>query len=103
MILAGNLASFFAAMGALYDAAGYVGHVDVGAAVTDIEGAAPHGLHCSGDNTFSGPPPRRTSRVSAAELRDNPTGVTLSLIGRLLHATRGSSYTPFEEQDSEGT
>jgi len=101
MILAGNLASFFAAMGALYDAAGYVGHVDVGAAVTGIEGAAPYGLHHWGDNTFTGPPPRRTSRVSAAELRDDAKGVTLSLIGRLLEATRGSSYSVFEKDPEE--
>lgn len=101
MILAGNLASFFAAMGALYDAARYVGHVDVGAAVTGIEGAAPYGLHHWGDNTFTGPPPRRTSRVSAAELRDNAKGVTLSLIGRLLEATRGSSYSVFEKDPDE--
>jgi hypothetical protein len=100
-ILAGNLASFFAAMGTLYEAAGYVGHVDVGAAVLGIDGASPYGLHHWGDNQFSGPPPRRTSRVSAAELRDDPTGVTLLLIRRLLDVTRGPSWTPFEESSPE--
>jgi len=96
-ILAGNLASFFAAMGALYEAAGYVGHVDVGMAVTGIEGALPYGIHQWGDNAFSGPPPQRTARVTAAELRDDPKGITLLLIRRFLDATRGTSYTPFEE------
>jgi hypothetical protein len=94
-IVAGNLASFFAAMGALYEAAGYTGLIDVGMAVTGIEGAAPLGEHYWGDTKFSGPAPRRTSRVSAAELRDDAKGVTLSLIRRFLDATRGPSYTPF--------
>lgn len=97
VVLAGNLASFFAAMGALYDAADYVGQVDVGAAVTGIEGAAPWGLHHWGENKFSGPPPRRTARVSAAELADNPKGIALALIRVLLDATRGDSSTPFDE------
>jgi len=96
-ILAGNLASFFAAMGALYEAADYTGSVDVGVALTGIEGAAPFGLHQWGDNKFSGPVPRRTLRVSAAELRDNPKGITLSLIRRLLDVTRGTAWTPFED------
>lgn len=96
-IVAGNLASFFAAMGALYEAAGYVGLVDVGAAVTGIEGAAPYGLHVWRDTGFSGPPPRRTTRLSAHELRSEPKEVTLSLVRRLLDATRGTSYSPFAE------
>jgi hypothetical protein len=96
-ILAGNLASFFAAMGAFYEAAGYVGHVDVGMALTGIEGSMPYGPHQWGDNAYSGPAPQRTARVTAAELRDDPKGVALSLIRRFLDAARGSSYTPFEE------
>jgi hypothetical protein len=95
-ILAGNLASFFAAMGAFYEAAGYVGHVDVGMSLTGIEGAQPYGIHHWGDNAFSGPAPQRTARVSAAELRDDPKGVVLSLIRRFLDATRGTSYVPFD-------
>ena len=53
-ILAGNLASFFGAMGAFFEAAGYVGHVDVGMALTGIEGSMPYGLHQWGDNAYSG-------------------------------------------------
>jgi hypothetical protein len=96
-ILAGSLASFFGAMGALYEEAAYVGNVDVGMSVTGIEGAAPFGLHQWGDNKFSGPLPRRTSRVSAAELRDDAKGVSLSLIQRFLDAVRGTSWSPFED------
>jgi hypothetical protein len=96
-ILAGNLASFFAAMGALYEAAGYVGYVDVGFAVTGIEGSIPYSPEqIWRENSFSGPSPKRTARVSAAELRDDVTTVTLSLIRRLLDVTRGSAYMPFE-------
>jgi hypothetical protein len=95
--LAGNLASFFGAMGALYEAAGYVGHVDVGMAVSGVEGALPYGYHHWGENAFVGPSPQRTARVTAAELRDDPKRVTLSLIRRFLDATRGTSYMPFDE------
>jgi hypothetical protein len=97
-ILAGNLASFFAAMGAVYKAADYVGHVDVGVAVVGIEGAAPWGLHHWGDSTFSGPIPGRTARVAAAELSEDAKDVALSLIGRLLEAMRGEPYNPFDEE-----
>jgi hypothetical protein len=96
-MLAGNLASFFGAMGAFFETAGYVGHVDVGMALTGIEGSMPYGLHQWGDNGYSGPAPQRTARVTAAELRDDPKGVTMSLIRRFLDATRGTSYAPFEE------
>lgn len=96
-ILAGNLTSFFGAMGALYEAAGYVGHVDVGMALTGIEGSLPYGLHQWGDNVYSGPAPERTARVTAAELRDDPKSVTMSLIRRFLDATRGTSYVPFDD------
>ena len=97
-MLAGNLASFFAAMGAFYEEAGYVGHVDVGMALTNLEGSMPYGLHHWGDNRYSGPPPQKTARVTVAELRDDPKGVAMTLIRRFLDATRGTSYTPFQEQ-----
>jgi hypothetical protein len=86
-------------MGAFYDAADYVSHVDVGVAVTGIEGSIPFGLHHWGGRGFSGPVPRRTARVSAAELREDAKQVTLSLVGRLLEAARGQSYSPFDESD----
>lgn len=96
-MLAGNLASFFAAMGALYENAGYVGHVDVGMALTNLEGSIPYGIHHWGDNRYAGPAPQRTARVTAAELRDDPKGVAMTLIRRFLDATRGTAYTPFAE------
>lgn len=96
-ILAGNLASFFAAMGGLYEAAGYSGYVDVGMAVTAIEGTSPYGAHIWGDNQFSGPMPRRTDRVTAAELRDDATRIALRLVGRLFEAMRGTSFSPFDD------
>jgi hypothetical protein len=73
-IIAGNLASFFAAMGALYNAARYVGYVDVGMGLTGIKGAQPFGLHAWGESAFTGPAPRRTARVSAAEFERRSEG-----------------------------
>ena len=66
-------------------------------ALTGIEVSMPYGPHQWGDNAYSGPAPQRTARVTAAELRNDPKGVALSLIRRFLDATRGTSYTPFEE------
>jgi hypothetical protein len=102
-ILPGNLASFLAAMGAFYEAAGYVGHVDVGMAIKGIEGAAPYTRPFWGDNTFSGLPPRRTTRVPAAELLENARGLTLLLVGRLLAVTRDPSFTPFDDPPPGGS
>jgi hypothetical protein len=101
VILAGNLASFLAAMGALYDAAGYSGYVDVGVAVTGIQGVVSFDRRPWFDTPFSGSSSRRTARVSSAELRDEPQEVTLKLVGRLLEALRGPSYTPFSDPDEQ--
>jgi hypothetical protein len=100
-ILAGNVASFFAAMGAVYEAAGYVGHVDVGVATIGLQGSVPFGQHHWGDEPgFLGPAPGRTARVSAAQLRDEPKAVALMLIGRLLEALTGRTYSPFDDAET---
>jgi hypothetical protein len=99
-ILAGNLVSFFAAMAALYEAANYVGYVDVGAAVTGIEeGSTPYGLHLWGDVTFSGPIPGRTTRVSAAELRDDVKGVTIAPCRAPARGDEGPGVHPVRGRD----
>jgi hypothetical protein len=96
-ILAGNLASFLGAMGALYGAAGYVGYVDVGVGVTGIGGATPYGLHHWGRDGFLGSTYTRTGRFSAGELKDDAKRATLTLTGRLLEAMHSAPYSPFEE------
>jgi hypothetical protein len=82
-------------MGALHERAGYVGAVDVGMAVTGIEGAAPYGRHQWGDTKFTGPPPRRTARVAAAELRDDANAVTLALIASSVRRDERDCLQPF--------
>ena len=85
-VLAGNLASFFGAMGALYATAGYLGPVDVGMAVLGIEGAV-RTLQGWEETGFTGPVPRRTDRVLADELKDRPKTVSLK--------PQGASSTPY--------
>jgi hypothetical protein len=71
-VIAGNFESLLAVMGALYAAAGYHGQVDVGLAVTGIEGAG-SALRSqnwmAGDFTHGAAEFRRTARVAAAELQ----------------------------------
>jgi hypothetical protein len=99
ILVAGNTASFFAAMAAVYSAAGYHGHVDVGVAVTGIEGAASyHRIEShafSSDFRYSAPAFTRTARIAAAELQD-AEGVTRSLLRHFYEASSGiDGYDPF--------
>jgi Schlafen, AlbA_2 len=99
-ILAGNLASAFAAMGALFDAAGYAGNVDVGMVVLGLHGSVSSTRDAwPGEVDFTGPDPRRTARFPAAELRDDPKGVTLQLVGRLLEVVHRRPFAPFDEPE----
>jgi hypothetical protein len=90
VVIAGNVEAFFAVTALLYDAAGYYGAVDVGVAVTGIEGAeserATRGFE-------SGPPYpsarfSRTDRIAAAQLKDAPE-VAQGLLHDLFDATTG--------------
>jgi hypothetical protein len=105
-VIAGNLAAFLAGVGALYEAAGYHGPVDVGVAVTNLDGGysvgrtenqqGPGFIMWDRIPTYSGGVFTRTRRLAAAlELRE-PQTVTMSLLGRFLAASTGrADYTPF--------
>lgn len=95
VIVAGNLASFFAVMGAYYEAAGYRGHVDVGVAVDGIEGARSFHRRGSGGfdtEAYGAPTFTRTARVAAVQLEKEPQQVALGLIRHLLEATASPGY-----------
>jgi hypothetical protein len=97
--IAGNLASFFAALGEVYAAAGYAGQVDVGVAVLHIEEAvSTHLRRAYRPPRFDADEYRRTSRVVTAELRQ-PQGVTMELLRRLLEAV-APSFNPFTSDEN---
>jgi hypothetical protein len=99
MVIAGNVETFFAVMGKLYEAAGYFGHVDVGVALTGVQGTAserrsrsfrPGPLYPSGE--FA-----RTDRVAAAELHASDD-VAYRLLRHFFEATTGiEGYNPWSE------
>jgi hypothetical protein len=104
-VIACNLAEFLAAMGGIYDRAGYVGHVDVGVAVLNIEGA--HSSLLGEDQivfhpiTYKAADHKRTERVSASELHDAPREVARRLLARLFEAMAGDAVDPFTGERRE--
>lgn len=96
-IVAGNLASFLSLHGAFYENAGYNGPVDVGVAVTGIEGASSaqrRSRHTFEYGAYGAPTYTRTARVSAQELLEAET-VAGRLLRRLLDASAWPGYNPF--------
>jgi hypothetical protein len=97
VVVAGNVAAFFAMMAKLYEAAGYFGQVDAGVAVTNIKGAA--SLRSSGSLahlSYGADNFTRAARWSAAELGDYEQRAR-DLLGRFVQATSGlADYDPFK-------
>jgi hypothetical protein len=105
VVIAGNVESFFAVMGALYEAAGYHGAVDVGLAVTGVKGAYSE----RGRRGFGGGVPypvdtyTRTARIAAAELRTAPE-ISQALLRHFFESTTGiDGYNPWTESDNRQT
>jgi hypothetical protein len=97
VIVAGNLASFFALMAELFDAAGYVGPVDVGIALTGIRGAQALTAVQNLMGSARGYPActyQTTTRVPADALRA-PRDLTRQILGRFFEALAGPEYDPF--------
>lgn len=100
VLIAGNLEAFFASMAAIYEAAGYHGHLDVGVAITGIQGArSERRERAFGGGYFAYSAPRfsRTDRIAAGELAA-PADVAHKLLRHFYEATTGiDSYNPFTQ------
>lgn len=98
VIIAGNVGAFLAMMGALYEAAGYLGQVDVGVAATNVRGAGSLRMRESfGARSYGAPTFKRTARLAAAELLDHEQR-TRDLLGRFFEAASGLvGYDPFTD------
>ena len=99
-IIAGNLTAFLAVAGTLYEAAGYSGPVDLGVALTGIEGATSHLLYFqyAGEVEFARPEYRDTTRVPAAALARDPTAVARQLLDRFFRVALRGRFDPFTGQ-----
>lgn len=105
-VIAGNLAAFLAAVGSFYEAAGYHGAVDMGVAVTNLDGGYSLGRieNQSGPAfplwdrvpTYTGSTFTRVRRLATASELAEPQVLAMSLLGRLLATTtKLPEYTQF--------
>jgi hypothetical protein len=103
-LLGGNLASMFSVAGDFYAQAGFIGVVDVGAAVTGIQGSHSHFVvHQAGTGErivfaegLDQQEHRRTERVLASDLQERPHEVAEGLLRDLFDALAGMRFTPFD-------
>lgn len=102
--IAGNLAAFFGSMAALFAVANYFGPVDVGVAVTNLDGAVSVGRHENAQGpvmrsrlpTYNAATFTRLRRLGAASELQDAEALALALLGRLFAATTGrDGYNPF--------
>jgi len=93
-VTAGNLASFFAVMAALYARADYFGSVDVGLLLTGLEGAVPLGASSGNPTVYNAAAYSRHDRYAAGALSD-AQGVAMDLLGALFEMLWGEGYSPF--------
>jgi hypothetical protein len=100
VVIAGNLEAFFALMSVFYEAAGYHGHVDVGVAITGLQGTVSYKAGRYGHGTsvpYSAPTFTRTERIAAVQLEE-PDEVAHGLLRHFYEATSGiDGYNPFTE------
>lgn len=94
-----NLAQFFAILGALYEAGGLHGFVDVGMAVTGLQGAV--SSHRLGQpipsfsmEAYGDQAALRTLRCDARDLAHDPADVMRRLTRRLMRALYGDDLDP---------
>jgi hypothetical protein len=101
-LIAGNFGAFLGMMGTYYQAAGYVGLVDLGIALTNLTGGVSSHLH--GRHILHGPSPyeaesfTRTDRVPASKLL-KPELIVQRLLRRFFDALTGTWYDPFSHEN----
>jgi hypothetical protein len=99
-LIAGLSARFMSVLGGLYAAGSYLGPVDVGLAVTGLRGGTSYAL---GQRLGVHPTPydrdqyRRTERLSATTLMNDPRSAARGLVMPLARAITRESYDPFSE------
>ncbi|HXI26738.1 MAG TPA: ATP-binding protein [Pyrinomonadaceae bacterium] len=99
-IVAGTTTKFLAVLGELYDRANYLGMVDIGLAVTGLQGCAPE-LTRDAFRTlpkFSRPDYHRTARSNALLLKDDPKSVAARLVMPLVEAISQGTDDPFKNR-----
>lgn len=99
-IVAGSTTKFLAVLGELYDRANYLGMVDVGLAVTGLQGCATE-LARDAFRTlprFNRPDYRRTARANAILFKSDPKRIAVQLIMPLVDAISQGTDDPFKNR-----
>lgn len=96
-LVAGSLASFFALIGEFYTAASYVGPVDIGVALTGIQGACAVSMSqvINRREQGYGEAAYRTDLQVNAESLDQPRDLTRRILSRFFDALVRPGYDPF--------
>lgn len=97
-IVAGNTTKFLTFFGELYKRASYFGMVDIGIGLTGLEGSVDHAASFNisvGAHHYDKSDYRRTKRVSAMLLEENPKQVASDLLTPLISAVSHEKYNPF--------
>lgn len=97
-IVAGNTLRFLALLGALYSQARYIGMVDIGIALTGLKGSiidTTDYITRARRTPYDRDQYRKTRRVSALVLKDDPEDIAKSLLNPLFHAMSQGRVDPF--------
>jgi hypothetical protein len=99
-IVAGSTTKFLAVLGELYDRANYLGMVDVGLAVTGLEGCVADLPRDPFRNLprFTGRDYRKTARSNALLLKEDPKRVAAQLVMPVVDAVSQSTDNPFKNR-----
>jgi hypothetical protein len=102
-VIAANVEAFLAVMATIYTAAGFLGPVDVGVAITNIKGADSYISSqdfLGGEYVYPSDAFTRTLRAASASELQQPHEVAHRLLGRFYEATSGSEGLNLFETDA---
>ncbi len=97
-IVAGNTTKFIALLGEIYTRANYIGMVDIGVAITGIKGSSFIGGSGRPLSPYDRDEYRRTERISALILKDDPYGPAKKLLMPLFNAISQGYLNPFPKK-----
>lgn len=97
-LVAGNTTRFLTLLGLLYNQARYIGMVDVGVALTGLKGSIMYTTDIitrARQTQYDRDQYRKTMRVSALALKDDPRATAKSLVSPLFNAMSQGRVDPF--------
>jgi hypothetical protein len=95
-VIAGNLGRFLAVVGAVLERAGFVGAVDLGVAITGIQGAISSTNYETRwfDRRYPQESFANTTRVLAVELASDPSAIAIQLLRTFLDRVANMHLEP---------